>query len=286
MEQGLRQDCNLAPLLINIFFAAMFRVSVAKFATDSELVEDVVKIRRGGGETDVTAEGEEVRGLICADDAGIISRSATGLEKMMCIIVRVAGSFGLMISEPQTEIMCFLPDPVCGRRCRSEVQADRQVCVFGGGLHENGSIEGEITNRIDRAWANFRRNGHSVNGRRELPIELKAQLVKAEVVDTLPYECATRSLCAANYTALNGAHPKFVTRVIDWRKGNRTDRPLSYAEALTRAGGVETIEATVRKWSLLLAGRIMRVGDERLLNVVLLGEAVGGGRSIGGQEHD
>ena len=29
------------------------------------------------------------------------------------------------------------------------------------------------------------------------------------------------------------------------RKGKRTDRPVSYAEALTRAGCAETIEATV-----------------------------------------
>ena len=33
----------------------MPRMSVADFATDSELVEDMVKIRRGGGETDVEA---------------------------------------------------------------------------------------------------------------------------------------------------------------------------------------------------------------------------------------
>ena len=79
---------------------------------------------------------------------------------------------------------------------------------------------------------------------------------------------------------------KFLTRVIAWRKGKRTDRPLSYAEALTRAGCAETIEATVRKRRLLFAGRIMRMGDERLLKIVLLEEAVGGGSSVGGQEHD
>lgn len=36
----------------------------------------------------------------------------TGLEKMISIVVRVAGSFGLMVSEPKAEIMCLLPKRV------------------------------------------------------------------------------------------------------------------------------------------------------------------------------
>ena len=55
-------------------------------------------------------------------------------------------------------------------------------------------------------------------------------------VDPLLYGYATWSLSAANYTALSGAHRKFLTRVIGWRRGKRMDHPLSYAKALTRAG--------------------------------------------------
>ena len=112
LVQGLRQGCNVAPLLFNIFFAAMLRVSVAELATDSELAEDMVKIGRGGGKTDVAAVVEEAWGLIYANDAGIASRSAAGLEKTMSVIVRVPGSFGLMVSELKTGIMCFLPKGV------------------------------------------------------------------------------------------------------------------------------------------------------------------------------
>ena len=147
-------------------------------------------------------------------------------------------------------------------------------------------MEAEIANRIGRAWACFPRNGEAVYDRWELPVELKARLAKAEVLETLLYVCETWNPSAANYTALNGAHRKFLTRVIGWRKGKRTDRPLSYAEALTRAGCAETIETTVRKRSLLFAGCITCIGAERLLKTVLLGEAVRGKRSQGGQEHD
>ena len=46
------------------------------------------------------------------------------------------------------------------------------------------------------------------------------------------------------------------------------------------------METAVRERRLLFAGRIMPMGDERLLKIVLLGEAVWGGRSVGGQERD
>ena len=88
----------------------------------------------------------------------------------------------------------------------------------------------------------------------------------------------------ANYTTLNGTHRKFLARIVGWRKVKRTDRPLSYAEALTRAGCSETIEATVCKRRLLFGGLVVRMGDERLPKLVLLGETKGGKRSVGGQE--
>ena len=49
VEQGMYQGCNLAPLLMYIFFAAMLRVCVSGFDLDSELVADMVEIRRGEG---------------------------------------------------------------------------------------------------------------------------------------------------------------------------------------------------------------------------------------------
>ena len=52
-------------------------------------------------------KGEEAQalwGMFHADDAGIVSRSPEGLEKMMTVIVT---AFGLTVSEAKTEIMCL-----------------------------------------------------------------------------------------------------------------------------------------------------------------------------------
>ena len=241
----------------------MLRVCVAEFGLDSELVADTVEIRRGGGGASAV---EQLWGLIYADDAGIVSRSSTGLEKMMLIIVGAAGSFGLMVSEPKTEIMCLLPRRM--EKCQFTIKAAGQrykqtdkFVYLGATMCESRKVDAELSNRIGQAWACYTRNGESVYDRRELTIELKARPLKAEVVETLLYGCTTWGMSLANYNILNGAHRKFLTRIIGWRKHKRTGRPLPYAEALIRAGCAETIEATARKRRLLFGGLVVRMGD-------------------------
>ena len=45
--------------------------------------------------------------MLYADDAGIVSRSSEGLERMMTVIVTACSSFGLAVSEAKTETMCL-----------------------------------------------------------------------------------------------------------------------------------------------------------------------------------
>ena len=45
--------------------------------------------------------------MLYADDAGVVSPSPEGLEKMMTVIVTACAAFGLMVSEAKTEIMCL-----------------------------------------------------------------------------------------------------------------------------------------------------------------------------------
>ena len=57
---------------------------------------------RMGKESD---EVQRLWGMLYADDAGIVSRSSEGLERMMTVIVTACSSFGLTVSEAKTEIM-------------------------------------------------------------------------------------------------------------------------------------------------------------------------------------
>ncbi|CAB1107589.1 unnamed protein product [Ectocarpus sp. CCAP 1310/34] len=214
--QGLRQGCNLAPLLFNLFFAAMLMVAVAEFDKDPKVTADMVKIgtqveytgkkgRSAGKKTTVVTDAEALWAMLYADDAAIVSRSPESLEKMMSVIVRVAGLFGLMVSEPKTEIMCMLPKGI----------EERPFTV---------SAAGQTYKQTDQ----FVYLGRTIcaDGRRA-DRQLKIRLLQAEEVETLLYGCASWSLTAEHYTKLNGTHRQFLTRCISWSKRKRSDRPLS-----------------------------------------------------------
>ncbi|CAB1098275.1 unnamed protein product [Ectocarpus sp. CCAP 1310/34] len=187
--------------------------------------------------------------LLFSDDAAIVSRSPESLEKVVSVIVRVVGRFGLMVSEPKTEIMCMLPKGIEERPFtvsaagQTYKQRDRFV-YLGRTISADGKADREITSRSCRAWKCYRRNSASMYDRRRADRQLKIRLPQAETA-------------------------------------------LSYAQALIiQADCEETIKATVRKQRLCFAGFVMRMEDNRLPKRMLLGAMAGGGGYRGGQESD
>ena len=121
VEQGLREGCVLAPLLFNIFFAAVINVASTPFKPDKGIINAWVHLRRkrgAGGRGEVTA-GESVLatplwGMFYADDSGVVSRSPEQLRKMMGVIVVVYAAFDLTVSEPRLRSCVY-----ARRGCRS-----------------------------------------------------------------------------------------------------------------------------------------------------------------------
>ena len=104
----------LSPLLFAIFFAADFLVALQRFSEDPDIQTDLVHLRERPAKVRPETAMEYVRlavwGMLYADDAGVVSRSPQGLERMIATLVDVFGAFDLTVFEKKTETMS-LPLP-------------------------------------------------------------------------------------------------------------------------------------------------------------------------------
>ena len=213
MEQGLRQGCVLAPLLFNIFFVAVINVASTRFKADEGIMDALVHLRKkrgAGGRGEATA-GESILatplwGMLYADDAGVVSRSAEQLRKMMEVIVVVCAAFGLTVLEAKTEIMCLrtkrMPEPTATFSVEAAGQVYNQTNEFvylGGNVNHNADLSVEVDRRIRNAWCSFREYTLELYDRPSAPLELKIRMLRAEVLETMLYGCVTWSPRACHY---------------------------------------------------------------------------------------
>ena len=253
--------------------------------------------KRGEGGREGATVGESVLamphwGMLYADDAGVVSQSPKQLRKMMGVIVVVCAAFGLTVSEAKTEIMCLrakgMPQSTATISEEAAGQVYNQTNEFvnlGGNVNHNADLSVEVDRRVRNAWCSFRKYTLELYDRPSAPLELKIQMLRAEVLETMLYGCVTWSPRACHYDTLRRAHHRFLTRCIGWRKRNRTGHPISYLDTLLKTGS-ESIEATLRRRRILFAGFVARMDNTRLPKCVMFGEIVEAAGCVGGQEKE
>ena len=220
--------------------------------------------------------------MLYADDAGIVCKSAEGLAKMMNIIVTVFEAACLTVSENKTEtILLWAPDqalqtsPLVVEAAGQRYKQATQLIYLGGPLNTSADIMPEIKLRIRLARGCYKRFQREVYDVEAAPFRLKVRMLKAEVMETLLYECATWTLGKELFVELRTVHHRFILRAIRFQRRQRTDCFMSYAKALKKARW-ESVEATICKLHLLSAGAVLRTNNERLTRRDMFGTMAGG----------
>ena len=168
LELGLRQGCVLAPLLFNIFFAAVLIEAYSRFKVDKDSMDALVHLRKKRGRGQATT-GEPVLatplwGMLYAGDAWAVSQSPEQLRELMGVFVVVCAAFGLTESEAKTEIVCLRTKGVPESTATFSVEAagqeynQRNEFVYLEGIvNQNADLSIEVNQRICNAWCSFRK---------------------------------------------------------------------------------------------------------------------------------
>ena len=147
----------LAPLLLNIFFAAMLLVALQRFSEDADILADLVHLKEQSGkvgpETALECVRRAVWRMLYADDTCIVSRSPRGLELMMTVIAKVCGAFGLTVSEKKTETMQMpiphgLVTPITINEAGQHYRQSASFIYLGGAVTETPNLSAEIDRRV------------------------------------------------------------------------------------------------------------------------------------------
>ena len=107
------------------------------------------------------------------------------------------------------------------------------------------------------------------------PFTVKVRMLKAKVMETLPYGCVTRTIGKEHFAELRTAHRRFLLRIIGFQRRQRTDQLMSYAKAFKQAQ-CESVETTTRKRRLLYADDMQRTHNEPLTRRMIFGTMAGG----------
>ena len=148
------------------------------------------------------------------------------------------------------------------RGSRPGVQPDERVRIPRGNVNHNADLSIKVDRRIRSAWYSFRKYTLELHDRPSAPLELKIRMLRAEVLDTILYDCVTWSPRPCHYDSLRRTHHSFLSRCIGWVKNNHADHPVSYLDTLIKTGS-ESIEAILGRRRILFTEFVGRTRDCR-----------------------
>jgi hypothetical protein len=283
ISNGVKQGCVLAPVMFNLFFTQVLLHAVKdldlgvyiKYRSDGSVFD----LRRLSAKTK-TLEKLILEALF-ADDCALMAHKENHLQVIVDRFAEASRLFGLTISLGKTEVMVQAapnttkPPPVI------TINGTTLKCVesfkyLGSTISSDGSLDKEITARIQKASQALGRLRVKVLQQKGIKLSTKLKLYKAVVLTSLLYGCETWTLYRRHVKQLEQFHTRSLRSILGIRWQDR----VTNQEVLDRAG-LTSIESLLLKAQLRWSGHVARMDDNRIPRQMMYSELKEGSRKQG-----
>ncbi|XP_051627166.1 uncharacterized protein LOC127462545 [Manacus candei] len=285
ITNGVKQGCILTPTLLTIFFSMMLQRATAdledqdgiyiQHRTDGSLFN----LRRLKAHTKTL--NHLVRELLYADDTTLVTHTEAALQRLTSCFADAAELFGLEVSLKKTEVLhqpapqeVFLhPHITIGK---SELKSVQQFNYLGSLISSDGKIDGEIDNRLTKAYNTFRKLHKRVWRNKHLKKSTKISVYRAIVLSTLLYRSESWVIYHHHLRLLERFHQRCLHTILNIHWSDYVTNTSVLEQA-----AITSIEAMLLRTQLRWAGHISRMKDHCLPKILLYGELATGCRKKG-----
>ena len=286
VENGVRQGDVLAPVLFNLFLDALVSIVESHFSGSGVSIVFSTEESKLVGSRRKMVKELLLSDLEYADDMVVMCDSMDVLEEGVRFTDSIFRRMGMIIKArkscifgagPRSVLKCQLRDIQLSSQEVIEVAEKFQY--LGSIVDSSGSLEAEISARINKAAKSFGSLKSVLWDRKEIGVNIKIQLFKAVVVSSLLYGCEAWAITASQVQRIQ----TFVMGCLRVILGiSKLDKRRNVE--IREKAHVDRVEVLMLKRRLKWLGHVVRMNESRIPRCLLVSKMAGGKRAVGKQK--
>ncbi|KAL1447452.1 hypothetical protein WDU94_015565 [Cyamophila willieti] len=272
---GVKQGCNLAPMLFALYIQAIINNILAnningvtiRYRSDT----DMFNMR--GFSTQSKVKTTDIMELMFADDCAVVAKTPNQLQNQLNIFAAEFKRFGLNINVEKTVAMFVNCAPSEIRINNEKVKVVESFKYLGSTIESNGTHDTEVNHRINSASQNFRSLYDRLWKHHNINTKTKLKIYETVILSTLLYASESWTLTEAHQKRLNRFHIRCLKSImkVHWKEYVPDEVILERAEMLS-------VDNLIRIRRLKWAGHLSRMDPTRIPHQVAFSELAEGKR--------